>query len=759
MTAHPRGASTASKARVLFCCLIGAFWLGLSSPSPAADYAPEDIVGQVVDAVSKRPLPGLTIELIGTHLSAVSNDQGVFAFTGVPRGKYALMIKHPGIAPDQFTIEVPAATRIQLPARSLPQVSETVNVTAAPWPAELLDTAQTTYSIGAEAVQARSGASLGDAVDELPGLRNISTGDAGGVPVIRGQTNERIRVLSDGIFHDYFQFSRRHMPNLETYEADRVEVLSGPASVLYGAQAVGGVINVVSSPLPFSTSDQPVFSGRSLLSYAGVNQAKTVHAQVEGGHRGLAARVSVTRRASGDMATPGGDLPNTDYTQQSASLEAGYRSENGIEARAFYRLWQNELGFFIPAQPDFRLGLRNEFGGCNVSLPSVWGIWSLDAAFSQNTRRAFPLGLSQGARVDLELDTQLYRVSFEHGRLTPLSRGVVRLERNQQSNATFGPVKLLPFFKNNTWSLLVFEEFPIPGRGEFDRWILNTGLRFDRRSLNVPAEPDLGIGEGFSKNYQALTGAVGVVYRFNRFLASGITVGRGWRNPSEFELFANGPHDGVQLFEKGNADLREETNLNTEFTLRLDHDRFKGSLALFRNQFSNFIYHRLTGESIDGLPVSTFDQCDAVIQGVEGSIKVDLARCLSVKIQAETLRTQNKETGSRLPFTPPKRAALSVQAHDLFSSRWFYPFIEFRSTWTAEGITSGPDEPFPLGTGPYLLFDIAAGVKRRLKNGIFRLDLWIGNLANKAYKDFLDTYKQYAQSAGRNTRLTIGFLF
>jgi len=759
MILYPKSVLKASNATTLSWCLIGAFWLVLSSKSLVADNTSDDIIGRVFDAVSKNPLSGLTIELIEMNLSTVSNNLGFFTFSGIPQGKYTLMIKHQGIIPDRFTIEVPSTTGIQLQARSLPLISETITVTAAPWPVEHLDTAQSTHSISVEAVQARSGASLGDAVDELPGLRNISTGDAGGVPVIRGQTNERIRVLSNGIFHDYFQFSRRHMPNLETYEADRVEILSGPASVLYGTQASGGVINIVSSPLLFPASDQAMFSGQSLLSYAGVNHAKVFHSQVEGGYKGFAARVSATRRASGDMGTPSGDLPNTDYTQQSASLESGYRFENGIEACAFYRLWQNELGFFIPSQPVFRLGLRNEFGGCSVSIPSTWGKWNLDANFSRNTRRAFPMGLGQGAKVDLELDTLFYRISFEHGRLKPLHRGVARIEQSQQSNETFGPVKLLPFHKSSTWSLMVFEEFPFSGKKEFDHWILNIGLRFDHRTLNVPAEPGLGIPADFSKDYQALTGAVGFVYRFNRFLASGITVGQGWRNPSEFELFANGPHDGVQLFEKGNKGLTEETNLNTEFTMHLDHDRFKGSFAFFLNQFSNYIYHRLTGESISSLPVSTFDQCDAIIKGIEGCIEMDLASHLSVKIQGETLYTQNKKTGSRLPFTPPNRAALILQIHDLYSYGWFNPFVELRSTWTANGIISGPDEPFPLNTDSYLIFDFAAGVKKKHKNGSLRLDIWIGNLTNKAYKDFLDTYKQYAQSAGRNIRLTIGFHF
>jgi len=739
--------------------LIALFILPAQLQGAAAVAPDHKVCGRIIQTGTKNPVAGILVELIELNRSAVSDSRGFFCFASVPAGKFTLMPNSPRFLPDRFAIAVPSAAEIQLSIRLLPIVSETVTVTATPWVADPLDTAQSTVAVTADDIQTRSGLSLGEAVKDLPGVRNISTGDAGGVPVIRGQANERVRVLSNGMFHDYFQFSRRHMPNIEPYEADHIEIVSGPASVLYGPQANSGVVNIVSAPLPFPVDDQPNFSGRTMLAYAGINQAEIFHAQIEGGQGGFAGRAALARRATGNMGTPAGDLPNTDYVQQSASLETGYQFANDIVTRFFYRHWENELGFYIPLQSNFRLGLRNDIGGATITIPMAWGKWDLDANLSQNVRRAFPLGRSQGAKVDLELDTQLYRLSFQHNPLGPLRQGVIRLEHSRQSNETFGPVKLLPAYDASAWSLMVFEEARFVRKKAFDRWVFNAGLRFDHRALSVPADPGMNIAQDLSRTYRAWTGAAGLVYRFNHFLSSGVTVSRGWRNPSEFELFANGPHDGVQLFEKGNPDLQEETNLNTEFTIRLDHERVRGRVALFRNVFSNYIYLRLTGETIDGLPVSTFDQCAAVIKGIEGHLDVDLTRYLTLKIQGETLHTQNDKTGMRLPFTPPDRAAFSIFLHDFLANHELIPFAEFRSTWTGKGRIAGPDEPFPLETESVVLFDLGAGVKKQLKSCLLRFDLWIGNLANKSYKDFLDTYKQYAQSAGRNIRLTVSFLF
>jgi outer membrane receptor protein involved in Fe transport len=739
--------------------LIIFFFMPAPLPSETTATPEHKVCGRIIQAGTNKPVAGILVELVETNQSTVSDSKGFFCFASIPAGKFTLMPNSPRFLPDRFAIEVPSASDILLSIRPLPVISEAVTVTAVPWAGDSLDAAQSTHVAAADDIQTRSGLSLGEAVADLPGVRNISTGDAGGVPVIRGQANERVRVLQDGMFHDYFQFSRRHMPNVEPYDADHIEVIAGPASVLYGPQSNSGVVNVVSTPLPFSSDGQPDFSGRTMLAYAGINQAGIFHTQIEGGQGGFAGRATLTRRTAGDMGTPAGDLPNTDYDQQSASLETGYRFANDLAASLYFRHWGNELGFFIPAQPHFRLDLRNDIGGAAVALPLAWGKWDLSANLSQNVRRAFPLGRSQGAKVDLELDTQLYRLSFQHNPIGPLRQGVIRLEHSRQSNETLGPVKLLPGYDASTWSFMVFEESRFIRKKIFDRWVLNAGLRFDHRVLNVPADPGLNIAKDLSRTYQALTGAAGLVYRLNRFVSSGVTISRGWRNPSEFELFANGPHDGVQLFEKGNPDLREETNLNTEIVIRLDHERIRGALSLFRNAFANYIYLRLTGETIDGLPVSTFDQSAAVIQGIEGHLDMDLTRCLTFKMQGETLHTQNDKTGTRLPFTPPDRAAFGIRFHDFFSNQKWSPFAEIRSTWTGKGRIAGPDEPFPLETESHVLFDLGAGVKAQLQSCSLHFDLWIGNLANKSYKDFLDTYKQYALSGGRNVRLTISIHF
>jgi outer membrane receptor protein involved in Fe transport len=728
------------------------------SPGLVLGAGDSSLKGRIIGSDSKKPVPNANVHLVGTANSAVTDSEGRFVMETLKPGRYTLLVSHPRYIKQRITLRWPDISDLEIEIHLLPHYHETITVTATPWAVDRSDVAQSASILDTAKVRTRAGLSLGDAIGSLPGVRNVSTGEAGGTPMVRGQTNERVRVLSNGFPHDYYQFSRRHMPNIETYDSSFIEVIRGPASVLYGTQAMGGLINLVSSPLPSANGGTAIFRGEGLLGYAGNNEAKMGHAQIEGASGRFGIHASWTRRGAGDVGTPEGSLPNTGYDQQASLLEIGYQVAGGFRTEAQYRFWSNDLGFYIPAQPSFCLNLRNDIGAVETVVPSEWGEWHFAGNVSRNSRRAFPAGRSQGAKVDLKLFTQSYRASLQHKPSGPF-RGWFQFEYTRQRNESFGTVTLLPYYQNRTWSAAVFEEVRIIHSANFDRLVVNLGLRYDNRRLELPANPDRGIPKDFKKNYTPVTGSAGVVYKFTRTLSAGLSFSRGWRNPSEYEMFADGQHDGALLYERGNPDLKEETNQSIEFTLRLEKKRVRGFFAWYRDKYDNYIYQRLNGEYQSGLPVGIFSQSDAVVRGFEGQLTVDTAPWLTLSMAVDALRSKNITTGARLPFSPPDRAIISAHFHNSSSVNWIYPFVEIRSILTGKGEIAGPEEPFPLDTAGYALFDFGAGVQRRFENNILSFDLWISNLANRAYKDFFDTYKLYALSPGRNIRATLRFLF
>jgi hypothetical protein len=325
--------------------------------------------GRIIRADSKNPVPGVSVRLLESGNRAVTDAEGQFALEHVNSGRYTFVISHPQYIEQRFVLQIPPAPDLEIEVRPPPLYHETVIVTAAPWAVDRADVAQSANVLDTAEVRVRSGLSVGDAISSLPGVRSISTGEAGGVPMIRGQTNERVRVLSNGFPHDYYQFSRRHMPNIETYDSSSIEVIRGPASVLYGTQAMGGLTNLVSAPLPAAHAG----SIRSTRKALWVCQAITKQDRQckSRSKRRLRGRASWTRRAADNIGTPEGGLPNTDYDQQ-ASLLKWIPVHEALLQRANTRYWANELGFTSPStglSPD----LRNDLA--NLKPPGLqWGV-------------------------------------------------------------------------------------------------------------------------------------------------------------------------------------------------------------------------------------------------------------------------------------------------------------------------------------------------------------------------------------------------
>jgi iron complex outermembrane receptor protein len=159
--------------------------------------------GQTIRADSKEPVPGASVRLLEAGNRTVTDGEGWFALEPVNSGRHTLVISHPQYIEQRIIIQVPAAADLEIQMQPPLLYHETVTVTAAPWAVDRADVAQSANVLDTAEVRVRAGLSVGEAISSLPGVRSISTGEAGGAPMIRGQSNERIRVLSNGFPHDY----------------------------------------------------------------------------------------------------------------------------------------------------------------------------------------------------------------------------------------------------------------------------------------------------------------------------------------------------------------------------------------------------------------------------------------------------------------------------------------------------------------------------------------------------------------------------
>jgi outer membrane receptor protein involved in Fe transport len=444
----------------------------------------------------------------------------------------------------------------------------------------------------------------------------VGSGDALGTPVIRGVSENRIKILNDGVGLNHQQFSFRHSPNLEVAFAEKIEVVKGPLSVLHGPDAMGGVINVISAPLPTAFDGKPALNGNVKTSYESNSSRKSIQAGLQGAVGGFGWRIGVLERKSGDMETPEQVLDNTQFEQTNGELHLGYAGEWGsIKLKASH--WENETGYYRPE--DFLLTLDDDFMSLEGWHPLGRSELSWVAGHQVNRRKAYPVELNGAPAVDLKLETQSGKLTWRQPRYDTDQlklNGTFALEYSEMDNTPYAKKKLLPAYNNKSWAVIAFQELNVGGTGEHG-WVISSGLRLDTQDLVVPVDPSRELDEAFDETYHTVTGTAGFVYKLTPHLSWAGTLGRGWRAPTAFELFANGIHGGVSAVQLGNRSLSEETNFNYETALRMLNTHFSGSITAYETRYSDYIYLRDSGEIQNNLPVFVYEQGDVTMRGLE----------------------------------------------------------------------------------------------------------------------------------------------
>jgi len=718
----------------------------VAAPPPVADGG-HIVQGEVTEAGTARPLAGAHVRLVELDRMVSTGADGRFLFRNVPQGSFTVGVHCAGYSSHHRTVDVPGGdVTVELePAR----FEDEVTVTASPFAVDRLEVAQQVDVVSGDQVRRESTASLGQALSSVPGVTNIPTGEGLGTPVIRGLSENRVRVLNDGVPLNHQQFSWRHSPNVEASLARTVEVVRGPASVLYGPDAMGGVVNVLQPPLLVSYGDDPVVRGEVAAGWGSNADERTGRAEAEGAFGGFGWNVGLVHRDSGDLETPDRALENTDFEQTNGNAAVGLTGAWGT-ARLRWNHWELDTGFHRP--PGFRLGLEDDLLAGDLYLPTRAGDVEVTVGHQTNIRKAFPAPLGGRAAVDLKLVTESLRVGLHH-RPIGAFRGRVAVEYVGLENTPRALGALLPEYASDGFAVMLFEEGRFLRDGELDRLIVTFGARWDGSDLELPPDPGRDLPDGFSNDYRAVTGSVGVVYRLNRTVSLAGNLGRGWRPPNAFELFANGVHNGVSAIQIGNPDLEEESNLNAELSVRVGTDRLRGYVTGYHTSFDRFIFIADTGEIRDGLPVFEYRQTDATIRGVEASLEGLATRWLRLVATYALVDSENESTGNPLPQEPASRWLLRALVEGDALGGLRSPFVGVDLHLVGSQEVSGPDEPFGVATDSYTLVDLRAGFELPAAGVTWGVDLTVRNLLDESYTDFLYSYKAFAENPGRDVRL------
>lgn len=716
--------------------------------------------GRVTDAQG-NPIEGAEVLLPEMGRKVSTNGDGRFVVAGVPGGQITVALRRLGYAP--LVRQVTAGgTGTTLVLRATPFQLEAVTVTAARRSLEPLGSPLPASAVGPQQLDRESSVSLAHTLQRLAGVRTFSTGEEIGKPVIRGFRGSSVLVLEDGMPLEDYSWSAEDAPSVDASLADRVEVIRGPASVLYGSDALGGVVNVIPEPLPEARAGQS-FTRTSVKAYGASNNHELGSIlKLEGARGNLGWHAVAAGRTSEALHTPTGELDNTGFLALNGEVAAGIQGDwgNGVLRYSRYGgefklleangpppgVTEGEEGGPERKLSDDRIQLLANFptGSLRIQTKVQWQRhWLQEVADEPALPGATPTG-TEAPQFELLLNTFTGDLLAHHS-IGPRVRGTVGVSGLAQTSDSRGPRYIIPNARVTSGGAFAFEQMTL---GRVD---LLAGVRGDLRSVRADPNNQLAFA-GLNRAFQTATWDAGLVYRPVNELALTVNVGRAWRSPTLFELFANGPEIGDARFEIGNPDLQTESSVNVDAGVRWQLGIAHGEVAGYRNRVDHYIYLQPTANTQEGLQVYRHQQAQALLWGGEASTEVNALAFLTVGGAYDFVRGTNQETDEPLPLMPAPRGRIEAELHSQslsWADRAFLsPEVELVARQTRLN-------PLDYPTDGYTLLNVTAGVQTRVAGHPTDVSLHIHNATNREYKDFLSRYKEFALSPGRNVVLSV----
>ena len=770
------------------------------------------VVEGTVTGEDGRPLAGVNVFVPDLERGTATRADGSYRLAGLPARTLVLRFSFVGYETDVRRVTTTPGEPATLDVTMTPSLlqGKEITVTGTPTAQDPLQATQDVDVVSPEELDLQRTAALGDVLERsVPGAASVKTGSQAGKPVLRGLSGNRIRLLKNGIAQEYYQFGVRHFPTTSLNEAERIEVVRGASSILYGSDALGGAINVITKPLPDAG-----LGGRAGAQYFSNNNERAGALELSGGTgsdaRTVGFRVGVERRVAGNFTTPDaptffetgqggrfgdpkytGEIPFTDFAQWSGYGQAGLGGGFG-SVQLFGSYWQNRHNFILPTGgPDddnpenpSPVGLGQHLEQMNLALKGsllagsfvIKPRLSWQRAVRQSAGAGSTLAAIDGAEddfaypVDLAKDVYTGRLEVLHPDVRRLS-GTLGLEATYQDGTSRGPVPLEPTSTAFNLGVFAFEEL------RFSRLTLSAGGRLDyrRQTADPPQETRdaLGLSESdLERTYTTLSGSLGANYRLVEGVALVSNLGAGFRAPSIFELYANGVHGGVAALQQGNPDLSPERAYSFDLGLRARTGRVTGEITAYQNRINHYIYLQNTGRSTaDGPPIYASEQTNATISGLETALEVAVLPWMQLGGQAAFLTSKGEDLEAsggarRLPLIPADRLGGFVRFSRGRTGVLERPYVRADVRHAFAKDAAGRYEPFsqfdneagppPFGTAStkaYTLIDVEAGGTLALGRVPVSISFGASNLLDAAYRNFLDTYKGYALSPGRNVTL------
>jgi iron complex outermembrane receptor protein len=729
------------------------FLPGVAAAQAPAAAPPADVRGTVVAGETRQPVAGATVTVEERRGATVKTDEsGNFTVQAPAGAEIHLRVSAGGFLPAR--VEVPV-TRDLAPIEIVLQddLHYAEAVTVGPAPRDPFESYQPTSVLSGQELDIKTEGTLGALLRTEPGVSERSLGPGPSRPIIRGQDGDRVLVLQNSQrTGDLSSQSGDHGVTINPSAATQVEVVRGPATLLYGANAIGGLVNVISNQVPTTPVTAP--TGQTQVDLASNGGQAGVAGDLSVGNGRWALNLGASVRRAGEYDTPEGPVDNSQTRGAFGSVGVSRTSQDSYVGAGF-QIDDTRYGVPVVHGGEIQLTPRRQVYNTRGEFRNLSGFFT--SARGSVAYHRYRHDEEEGGEIATRFENDLFDVDLRAthrpvGRMT----GTVGVSGYLRAFEAIGEEALSPRVEQNVFSAFTYQEMT------WSHFTLQFGGRYDRASY----APEGGLP---ARDFNNLSFSVGSLFRPTDASTLAVSFARAARNPALEELYFFGEHAGNISFEIGNPNLESEVAYGLDVSYRVRLPRFSAEVTYFNNTVDNYIFRNEISEEefedrfghgeeadhehdhehdhegeFEEFPYVEFIARDARLQGVEAHADVDLSRGVHVEFGMDTVHGSQADDLGPLPRIPPVRFTGGLRYHwnALQLGAQVINALEQDRVYGVETPTDGYATLRLFGA-----YSLQAG--RLLHTFSARFD----NVTNELYRNHLSLVKDIVPEMGRNARV------
>ncbi|MFH1319413.1 MAG: TonB-dependent receptor [Bacteroidota bacterium] len=730
-------------------------------------YAQNRISGKITDSQINDAIPGVNIYLSELHKGTVTNESGEYILTELPKGKFKVQYSFIGYKTVVKTLQFDSISQIKINIQLEPTVLETEQVViTGGYHSTQHENAIKIEVIKLEEITNSGTQSFTEALTNISGVDMIAKGAGVSKPVIRGLSNTNILLLNNGVKMENFQFSENHPFIVDEFGIDKVEVIKGPASLLYGSDAIGGVLNII--------KEKPAPGGKIIgdynLQYHTNTNGFVTNLGIKGALKSFFWGLRGGIKSHEDYIDGNsGFIPNTRFTDQSYKLNAGFNKSFG-SFKIYYDLNLMNLGMCVP--PVFSLvtekGRKNEYWYQDLANHVIsskntlfLGNFKIGAnvAYQFNNRQLQTVDLTA---VNMDLNTLSYELKT-HLPSNEKSEFIIGFQgANKQNRNNEAPNHVLPDHNVDDISFFGLAQYTF-----FNKLTAQAGLRYDYRNIFVPEQEKSGHSheeeeeheeehehmEEFDRNYDNFCASIGATYNLNDKILFRANFASAYRTPNIAELTQDGMHGA--RYEQGSRDLTSQRSYETDLSIHYCSKHTTFDFAIFDNQIKDYIFLAPTSDTTSsGMDIYRYSQTNAELYGGEAGIHIHPHPLHWLHFKSTFSYVIGKqEDNSYLPFIPASKIRIELIAEKKKLAFLHNTFIKIGTLTAFDQNNPAMFETENVG---YTLLNLGIGGSIKWAKQMVSIGIYANNLLDEKYIDHLSTLKPMnIYNQGRNISISV----